>query len=126
MTGIRVCPNCGSERVERDRQDIISSLGLDVQYRCAACGYAGKLFPEVPEENIEEYLEEVEDHEAAEVQQYTGFDRSRLVMGAMLLLLGAGSLPLARVSLHGVIGALLIPVGAQMIYKEYRRFRGTP
>lgn len=126
MTGIRVCPNCGSERVERDKQDIISSLGLDVQYRCAECGYAGKLFPEVPEENIDEYLEEVEEREPAEIESGVGFNRSRLLMGALLLLLGAGSLPLARVSLHGVIGALLIPVGAQMIYKEYRRFKGTP
>jgi transcription elongation factor Elf1 len=128
----RVCPNCGSTDVSVDRSDVVGMLGLDYGYKCGNCGFSSKLFPEVPVEDMGEYQQELQEKnpDAYLQEEYEPTqkepNRSRALMGGLFILLGAGSVPMVRVSLHGLFGAFLLPVGIYMLYQEWKRFRGTP
>lgn len=125
---VKVCPNCGSTDVSVDRSDVIAVMGLDYGYKCGNCGFSSKLFPEVPVEKMEEYQQELEKQnpETYLNTEYEragdGFSAGRALMGAVFILLGLGSLPMASQSIQGLLGAFLIPAGIYMLYREWKKF----
>lgn len=128
MADIRVCPNCGSDDVSVDRTGMAAKLGLDHGYECGRCGYSGKLFPLVDKDKADDHREalreeksfdEMEAYEPPELEAR----KSRFLMGLVMLALGLGSLPVAMRTLTGAIGALLIPIGLSVMYREVKKVR---
>lgn len=55
---VRVCPKCGSSDVSKDLS-LVALLGGGGGFECRNCGYKGQFFPEVEEEGLKEFREEV-------------------------------------------------------------------
>ncbi len=128
MTDIRVCPNCGSEDVAVDRTGMAAKLGLDYGYKCGRCGFSGKLFPMIDADEVEDHREALrEEKDFEEMDDYVAPDpevsSGRFMMGLVMLVLGLGSLPVAMRTLTGAIGALLVPIGLSVMYREVTNAR---
>lgn len=124
MTGIKVCPNCGSTDVERESSGVAAMMGLDFGYRCNTCDYTSKLFIEVEPDKLEDLQQELEeanpdtylDPDTPVAETQTG---PPTWIGIVFLLLGLGAIPAARLSFEGVFGVLLIPIGLYIIWRNH-------
>ena len=60
---VRVCPRCGSVRVQAD-DEVIQSLGLlPERFICRNCSHAGMDFPEIPVSEVDAFSEDRRDVE---------------------------------------------------------------
>lgn len=123
MVGVRVCPNCGSTDVSRDKVGVAAMMGLDFGYRCGNCGYASKLMPEIEPDELEEFQEEFEKENPEQYldpeNEVPERDGPGIMIGLMFVLLGLGSIPVALSSGGvGFVGSLLLPAGFYIIYRD--------
>ncbi|MDY6778405.1 MAG: hypothetical protein SVU32_07070 [Candidatus Nanohaloarchaea archaeon] len=117
-----ICPDCGSTDVELNTADPLSIIGIDSKHVCRSCGYTARQFPVRTEEDPEDASEassiNIDDMDPPPARG--GGKKIRIVTGTVFILLGFGSLSFATESLTGLWGALLIPVGARMLYEEVK------
>jgi rubredoxin len=53
-----LCPQCGSINVKKDLK-LTLLIGIPQKWKCRDCEFAGHLFPEVPNKNIELVQKEI-------------------------------------------------------------------
>jgi len=123
---VKACPNCGSLDVHVSRENVVDMMGMDHEYTCHNCGFTSKLFPEVPEDNVEEYEDAFQDEFGDRYLNrdwgfsVSGSNHGRIIVGALLVLFGASGLWFpGRVS-PLLYGALVILAGIALIVFEVR------
>lgn len=56
----KICPRCGSTKVAVDFSNpVVWAYGTTTKYKCKECGYLGNTFPEISEDNIQNYKKEL-------------------------------------------------------------------
>ncbi|MDY6761529.1 MAG: hypothetical protein SVY41_00605 [Candidatus Nanohaloarchaea archaeon] len=113
---VRACPNCGSTDLGHDSLSVVSRLSLSGGRECRSCGYTG-IFPEMAAEKVDDF-----DGADTGALPGNGHDRGggrgRLVIGAVLLLLGLGAASHATWGNGLLAGLLAIAVGAAVLAEE--------
>ncbi len=126
MTGemVQACPNCGSLDVHVSRENVVDMMGLDHEYTCHNCGFTSKLFPEVPEENVDAFEAAFEDtFEDRYLNRDWGFSISgsnhpRILVGALLALFGLAAVPFPGIVSPVVFAVVLIIAGIAVLSYE--------
>lgn len=123
MSGVKVCPNCGSTDLGHDSLSVISRLSLSGAKECRECGYSG-IFPQVPPEKVEAFRERDREDEVVETAaEPQGLNYGRLALGALLFLLGVGASSFASWGNGLLAGLLALAVGAAVVVEELTKDR---
>lgn len=56
----KICPRCGSIKISVDFSNpVVWAYGTTSKYKCKECGYLSNSFPEIEEDNIQNYKKEL-------------------------------------------------------------------
>ncbi len=122
---MRICPSCGSEKIQADRTNILAMLGMDRGYSCPDCGYSGRLFLDIEEDRLDEAREFLKERDQEEFKKQVmdlelGLNRGKFLFGVAFLVMGVPLLTMP-VGLNFAIGILSIVIGLTLVVTELKK-----
>ncbi len=123
---MRICPSCGSEKIETDRANFLALLGMERGYSCPECGYKGRLFLNIDGDRLDDAKEFLEERDSDEfkdmlMDQELGFNKGKLAFGLAFFLMGVPLIVLMPMGLNFFVGVLSTFIGLVLVHGEVKK-----
>ncbi|GEM_PF-2201116 len=123
---MRICPVCGSEKIETDRTNFLALIGMERGYVCPDCEYRGRLFLDIDQDRLDEAREFLEDRDIEDfrdsiMDQEMGFNKGKIAFGIAFLFMGISLLIFMPIGVNFFIGVLSAFIGLALLHGESKK-----
>lgn len=119
---VKICPNCGSKNIEKDRTKWLNTLGLDNVHVCNECNFEGRFFLTIDEEKVDEAKEVIsKEVDSEKLFEHTGkvdLNKWRLSFGFLFILMSLAPIFYSVDSGNILIGIITLLIGFILVRDE--------